>query len=319
MSISISQTKLGIKPNLAPFGTGSPRRRTSTEGDQDVGGGNSTAVKRNLAFVDESVPLEHSRPISPRPRVSKSSTHNDNPFFGNTGAARDRLIRSTVSEQSSSGKVIASLQADLISVRASLDSARQQLRHSQRAVETVNRQNEDLRETKTRLLNEIESLKRSLDRRERMSQELLARARGAEASLAEARQAHKLSMSNFEPKVKSLEEEVRQANNLRVRSQSAQEAFNSSLSALSAGWKNDLAHVRTDLACQEQRYEEARSKLQSAKASRRDLQSELRAALADIARAVQQNGWVDLESSVDSGQMNHEPLQNAVAAGSSGT
>jgi hypothetical protein len=76
------------------------------------------------------------RPRSPNPSTSTYS----NPFFGSSGAARERLSKSAVSAQSGSGKVISGLQSDLLQTRSALESTREQLRLSQRAVEALGRQ-----------------------------------------------------------------------------------------------------------------------------------------------------------------------------------
>lgn len=141
----------------------------------------------------------------------------DNPFFGGSGAARDRLNKSTASSQSGSGKVISTLQSDLLQARSALDSMRGQLRVSQRAVEHLGRVSEDLKDGKERDRAEIEGLTRTLARRERMQEEALGRARVAEAALAELQLAHKALMASSKSRIKELEEGKKRADEARAK------------------------------------------------------------------------------------------------------
>lgn len=81
------------------------------------------------------------RPPSPSPPRPRSPSSASNPFFGSSGASRERLSKSATSAQSGSGKVISSLQSDLLQTRTALESTRGQLRLSQRAVDFLGRQN----------------------------------------------------------------------------------------------------------------------------------------------------------------------------------
>jgi len=162
----------------------------------------------------------------PEPTASSSSKSNGNarqygesPFFA-SGASRERISKSAVSAQSGSGKVISGLQSDLLQARSALESTRGQLRLSQRAVEFLGRQNDDLKETKERLATEIEGLNRSLARKERLQEEALARARIAEASLAELQQTHRAAVSSHKGKMKELEEGKHKSDEARAKAES---------------------------------------------------------------------------------------------------
>ncbi|KAK4053387.1 hypothetical protein OIV83_001551 [Microbotryomycetes sp. JL201] len=320
------QLKLGIKPNLAPFGSSSPRRRASAGPELDSprsqGGtsedrhgsllrvaeygspwtnGDSVAVKRSLAFDDNATPTAvlgdadtRPRSVSPRPRaVGNARVGSENPFFGNAGAARDRLINSAASSQSTSGKMIATLQSDILHgmtnkssiayrLRSSLDTTRNQLRMSQRAVETLNRQNDELKDTKTRLLQEIESLKRSLERRERNTNELLARARAAELSLDSLR----TEMTGSKQKMKALEESAQQAETIKAQSLAAQDAVTQCLASLSQGFKTDVAWLRQDLTQYEQKYSSLSSDFRTLSEDKHKLEDEVRSILEDMSNDV---------------------------------
>lgn len=94
-----------------------------------------------------------------------ASRASDNPFFGSGAAARDRLTKSSTSAQSGSGKVIASLQSDLISARSTIDSTQSQLRLSQKAVESLQRSlGAHLRGLSARLTTSADTLRQTTSR-----------------------------------------------------------------------------------------------------------------------------------------------------------
>lgn len=161
----------------------------------------------------------------PEPTASSSKSngsarqYGESPFFA-SGASRERISKSAVSAQSGSGKVISGLQSDLLQARSALESTRGQLRLSQRAVEFLGRQNDDLKETKERLSTEIEGLNRSLARKERLQEEALGRARVAEASLGELQQTHRAAVSSHKGKMKELEEGKHRSDEARAKAES---------------------------------------------------------------------------------------------------
>lgn len=174
------QQKLGIRPNPAPFGTslrrqsstgpslGPPARpygRSSTPDPADPArpaspllpgaGPFPGAVSLTRALLSEDgLPLPPDSPDRlPRgsngdgdraPLSSSTSSARltaGNPFFGSAGSSRERISKSAASASSGSGKVISGLQSELLARSSALDTARQQLRVSQRAVEFLTRQN----------------------------------------------------------------------------------------------------------------------------------------------------------------------------------
>ena len=84
---------------------------------------------------------------------------------------------------------------------------------------------DDLKETKSRLLHEIEGLKRSLDRKDRNAQEVLTRARMAESALGQMKKTHETEMVDLKRKVKSLEEGTKKAEDARLRAESSHDAL----------------------------------------------------------------------------------------------
>ncbi|GAA5982273.1 hypothetical protein JCM10908_004810 [Rhodotorula pacifica] len=207
----------------------------------------STTAFANAAssapLTPNGVPQPASRPRSPLPSGSPSS----NPFFGSSGLTRERLSKSAASAQSGSGKVISGLQSDLLQARSALESTRGQLRLSQRAVEHLGRQTEDLRDTKERLSSEIEGLNRQLARKERLQDEALARARAAEASLSMVQKELADLKATVKGRIKELEEGAKRAEETKVKTEREYTALRDGLRTMQDGWRDDLRWLKEDL------------------------------------------------------------------------
>ena len=78
----------------------------------------------------------------------------------------------------------------------------------------------DLKDGKEILLQEIEGLKRSLARRERTSEEAVARARTAEAALLELQKTHQTATAQLKGQVKELERGKAQSDEMRAKAES---------------------------------------------------------------------------------------------------
>ncbi|GAA5930505.1 hypothetical protein JCM1841_006562 [Sporobolomyces salmonicolor] len=212
------------------------------------------------------------------PRLSSSS---ENPFFG-SGAARERLSKSAASAQSGSGRVISALQSDLLQARTALEATRGQLRLSQRAVDFLGRQNEDLKETKDRLTTEIDSLHRQFTRKERLQEEALGRARVAEAALAALREEHRSTVGGQRARMKEIEEAARRAGEAKAKAESEYTSLREGMKSMSEGWRADLKWLRSDLAKSEKDLDAKSSSLSKALSTRSSLHSTVRATLATL-------------------------------------
>ncbi|SGZ17577.1 BQ5605_C020g09131 [Microbotryum silenes-dioicae] len=178
-------------------------------------------------------------------RVSVASSGH----FGNsTGNPRDRLAASASAATSGSGKVIAALQSDLLIARSALDSSRIQLRNGQRAIESLTRFNDDMKETKERLTLEIEGLQRVLARKERMQEEALARARTAETTLNELQSSHKELVASSRQQIKDLSAENEQNEELRKKAESEYGSLARGIKSMQEGFKRDFDVLRQELA-----------------------------------------------------------------------
>ncbi|GAA5983049.1 hypothetical protein JCM11641_004707 [Rhodosporidiobolus odoratus] len=211
----------------------------------------------------------------------RSSVAPENPFFG-SGASRERLSKSAASAQSGSGKVISGLQSDLLQARSALESTRGQLRLSQRAVEFLGRQTEDLKETKDRLSLEIDGLNRQLTRKERLQEEALSRARVAETALKELQTEHRNLVSGQKEKIKGLEESTKRAEDGRVKSEREYASLREGIRSMSEGWRSDLKWLKEDLAKSEKELEFKASSLSKLLSTRTSLQSTVTTTLSSL-------------------------------------
>ncbi|GAA5940147.1 uncharacterized protein JCM15063_001721 [Sporobolomyces koalae] len=214
-----------------------------------------------------------------------STSRPENPFFSSGNPARERLSKSVTSAQSGSGKVISGLQSDLLLARTGLESTRGQLRLSQRAVDFLGRQNEDLKETKERLNNEIEQLTRQLNRRERTGEETLGRARTAEQALTALRDEHKNYVSTHKSRTKELEESEKKAREEQKRVEVEYSSLRESFKSMSIGWKQDLDWLKETLRNNEKRLQEKSQALEKLIDSKNQLAASLTETVGSISRA----------------------------------
>ncbi|GAA6055084.1 hypothetical protein JCM3770_001787 [Rhodotorula araucariae] len=213
---------------------------------------------------------------------ARSPSTASNPFFGSSGASRERLSKSAASAQSGSGRVISGLQSDLLQARTALESTRGQLRLSQRAVEFLGRQNDDLKETKERLTGEIEQLNRQIARKERLQDEALVRARTAEGALTALQKEHADLERSVKGKMKELEEGAKRAEDAKVRSEREYAGLRDGLRTMQEGWKEDLRWIREDLARSQKELENKSATISTLLTSRASLSSTVDTSLSSI-------------------------------------
>ncbi|GAA5946167.1 hypothetical protein JCM3775_006303 [Rhodotorula graminis] len=288
-------------PSRLPEGTGPVAMNCallSSEGSPGAGSGRA-ANGRSKAHSDEADAL--AVPPAPAPQrlpspsallsnglpsasasASRSSGPSSNPFFGSGRASSERLSKSAASSQSGSGRVISGLQSDLLQARTALESTRGQLRLSQRAVEFLGRQNEDLKETKDRLSSEIDGLNRQLARKERLQDEALTRARTAEGALQVLQKQHSELERGVKGRMKELEEGAKKAEDAKVRSEREYAGLRDGLRTMQEGWKDDLRWIREDLARSQKELEVKSSTIATLLASRASLADTATSSLSSL-------------------------------------
>ncbi|KAI0675534.1 hypothetical protein C8Q78DRAFT_1181567 [Trametes maxima] len=102
-------------------------------------------------------------------------------------------------------KVLADLQAGVLNAKNALENTKAQLRVSQRQVSQLTRQTEDLKEVRERLRLENEGLNNVVARKERLLQEVLERARKAEAEVVTLRSQLKNETSTSKKTIREME------------------------------------------------------------------------------------------------------------------
>ncbi|KAI9618927.1 hypothetical protein H4Q26_012184 [Puccinia striiformis f. sp. tritici PST-130] len=197
-------------------------------------------------------PGSHPSGVSRQPR--------GNPFFS-SGGGRDRgamIHQNSNSDRTANGgntgKVITTLQSDLLYARTALDQSKSQLRLSQRAVESLNRQTEDLKESMSRLRLENEGLSKMLSRKERTVSELMDRLKRSEAELNTLKSEKKELDGNFKKISKETDEVVKDSVRRRDRAESQYEAVRSGVKSLSEGWKRDVTTLKQDISRLEEKH-----------------------------------------------------------------
>ncbi|GAA6019568.1 hypothetical protein JCM11491_001340 [Sporobolomyces phaffii] len=214
-----------------------------------------------------------------------STSRPENPFFSSGTPARERLSKSASSAMSGSGKVISGLQSELLLAKNGLESTRGQLRLSQRAVDFLGRQNEDLKETKERLNMEIESLTRQLNRRERTTEETLSRARLAESSLTSLQSEHKTYVSTHKSRTKELEESEKKSREELKRVEMEYENLRDGMRSMQGGWKRDLEWLKESLATKEKELDAKSAALEKLLTTRSEAAASLSTTVASLSTA----------------------------------
>ncbi|KAI5479199.1 hypothetical protein MNV49_004060 [Pseudohyphozyma bogoriensis] len=273
--------KLGTKQSYVPFGQSLPRRaseggptlapppsslarRASSSNPSDLSNGDRAtsplpgAVSLTRALLpDADTPSSPPLDASTGDRLSASTGSSrangastriadQNPFFG-SGNSRERMKNSAASANSGSGKVISGLQSELISVKSTLDAVRSQLRLSQKAVEHLTKQNDDLKESKERFNSETDGLAKMLSRKERLHDELQTRATVAESSLASLQQNHQELATTSEARIAELEQKCEEAEGSKAKAESEYESLRGGMKSMADGWRADLDWLKADL------------------------------------------------------------------------
>lgn len=237
-----------------------PRRRTnrripSLQTLDESGGGPACLSPGRESRSSVGSATDH-RPIGQTSTSSRQGR--GNPFFG-SGGGRDRgamIHQSHAADKNggNTGRVITNLQSDLLYARTALDQSKSQLRLSQRTVESLTRQTEDLKESMARLRLENEGLSKMLARKERTVSELMDRIKKSESELSSLKIEKKDLDSNMKKITKETDEVLKDSIRRRDRAESQYEAVKSGVKSLSDGWKRDVVGLRSDMSKLEEKH-----------------------------------------------------------------
>ncbi|KAF8902409.1 hypothetical protein CPB84DRAFT_1707688 [Gymnopilus junonius] len=150
-------------------------------------------------------------------------------------------------------KVLADLQTGVVNARNALENTKQQLRLSQRSVAQLTRQTEDLKEGRERLRLENEGLNNVVARKERLLQEVLDRARKAEAEAASLKTQLKTETTTSKKTLREMEAALSESTALSQKSEREYITLRDSLKQLTESWKYDTDRLREDMRKREEK------------------------------------------------------------------
>ncbi|KAG6908890.1 hypothetical protein DXG01_002868 [Tephrocybe rancida] len=144
-------------------------------------------------------------------------------------------------------KVLADLQTGVVNARNALENTKTQLRLSQRSVAQLTRQTEDLKEGRERLRLENEGLNNVVARKERLLQEVLERARKAEAEAASLKNQLKAETSTAKKSVQDMKAALTESTALSQKSEREYITLRDSIRGLVESWKADTERLREEM------------------------------------------------------------------------
>ncbi|ESK89330.1 hypothetical protein Moror_16248 [Moniliophthora roreri MCA 2997] len=151
-------------------------------------------------------------------------------------------------------KVLADLQAGVINARNALENTKAQLRLSQRTVAQLTRQTEDLKEGRERLRLENEGLNNVVARKERLLQEVLERARKAEAEAATLKGQLKTETASSKKSLREMESQLSESTALSQKCEREYITLRDSLKSMKESWKSDTDKLRDEMRKREERW-----------------------------------------------------------------
>lgn len=151
-------------------------------------------------------------------------------------------------------KVLADLQTGVVNARNALENTKAQLRLSQRSVAQLTRQTEDLKEGRERLRLENEGLNNVVARKERLLQEVLERARKAEAEAAALKTQLKTETGTSKKAIREMEAALAESSALSQKSEREYLTLRDSIKGLVEGFKGDAERLRAETTKREERW-----------------------------------------------------------------
>ncbi|KAF8498557.1 hypothetical protein F5888DRAFT_1689992 [Russula emetica] len=151
-------------------------------------------------------------------------------------------------------KVLADLQTGVINARNALENTKAQLRLSQRSVAQLTRQTEDLKEVRERLRLENEGLNNVVSRKERLLQEVLERARKAEAEAVTLKAQLKAETTSSKKSLREMETALTESTALSSKSEREYITLRDSLKGMKSAWRADVDGIRDDMRKREERW-----------------------------------------------------------------
>ncbi|KAG6896217.1 hypothetical protein C0992_009685 [Termitomyces sp. T32_za158] len=174
-------------------------------------------------------------------------------------------------------KVLADLQTGVTNARNALENTKAHLRVSQRTVAQLTRQTEDLKEARERLRLENEGLNNVVARKERLLQEVLERARKAEAEAANLKGQLKTEVTTAKKSVQEMKAALSESTALSQKSEREYITLRDSIKGLVESWKADTERLREEM---QRREDKVRAEAESVGRKYKKLLEEVQAAEA---------------------------------------
>ncbi|CAL1714338.1 unnamed protein product [Somion occarium] len=150
-------------------------------------------------------------------------------------------------------KVLADLQAGVLNAKNALENTKAQLRLSQRQVSQLTRQTEDLKEVRERLRLENEGLNNVVARKERLLQEVLERARKAEAEAVSLKSQLKTETSTSKKTLREMESTLAESQARSQKSEREYITLRESMKGLVESFRRDTDNLREEMRKREEK------------------------------------------------------------------
>ncbi|KAI9062716.1 hypothetical protein FKP32DRAFT_1612463 [Trametes sanguinea] len=266
--------------SASPPSSFTPRmaRRSSYDALQGLAGPDSSLPlprrdgERKLSFgeengIREGIPTPSgsgNRASSPTRTLSRNARALAEEDLGNTSQASNKLSVSTSSMGGTSPrrssfapgnttKVLADLQAGVLNAKNALENTKAQLRVSQRQVSQLTRQTEDLKEVRERLRLENEGLNNVVARKERLLQEVLERARKAEAEVITLRAQLKNETSTSKKTIRDMEASLTECTARTQKAEREYAVLRDSIKGLVESFQTDAVNLREEMRRREEK------------------------------------------------------------------
>ncbi|OCF42287.1 hypothetical protein I317_03907 [Kwoniella heveanensis CBS 569] len=145
-----------------------------------------------------------------------------------------------------STRVIDGLQTELVNTRGHLERVKQEVRSCQRVIGSLTRQTEDLKETRERMRVECEGLNNVVSRKERLLQEILERARTAEAALASHQSTRKALEQSTKKSLSHMTAQLTEAQAGQAKAERECASLRDSVRSLRDVWAREVKSVREE-------------------------------------------------------------------------
>ncbi|PPQ64358.1 hypothetical protein CVT24_008427 [Panaeolus cyanescens] len=218
---------------------------------------NARALAEGEAFLNSSTTSIHipSR-LAPTDPNSQSSTDQPNLSPGLSTPRNGHPPPSPSNKRISltpggTTKVLADLQAGVVTARNALENTKQQLRVSQRSVAQLTRLTEDLKETRDRLRLENEGLNNVVARKERLLQEVLERARKAEAEAATLKAQLKTETTTSKKSIREMEAALAESTALSQKSEREYITLRDGMDGIVKPLKHEMDLLRKEMRTRE--------------------------------------------------------------------